>query len=134
MPFFSDADDVYRHIGRVFREAGEADETSAPLRAAGIVLRLQLREPEAVITVRFGEPFRVDEGASDLTPDVRLEMPADLADRYWRGEYNLAVGLAKRQVQSHGPVNKLLKLVPLTKPLYPRYRELVAGRDAEVAA
>jgi hypothetical protein len=56
-------------------------------------------------------------------------MPADIADKYWRGEYNLAVGLAKGQVKAKGPVNKILKLVPLTKPLFPMYRELVSEKD-----
>ena len=57
-------------------------------------------------------------------------MPADLADKYWRGEYNVAVGLAKGQVKAKGPVNKILKLVPLTKPLFPMYKDLVSEKDA----
>ena len=49
-------------------------------------------------------------------------------------EYNLAVGLAKGQVKAKGPVNKILKLVPLTRPVFPMYREMVAERDAAAAA
>jgi hypothetical protein len=47
----------------------------------------------------------------------------------WRGDYNLAVGLAKGEVKAKGPVNKILKLVPLTKPLFPMYREAIAEKD-----
>jgi hypothetical protein len=61
-------------------------------------------------------------------------MRADDAHRFWRGEYNLAVGLAKGQVKAKGPVNKILKLVPLTKPLFPIYKELTAKKDAAVTA
>jgi hypothetical protein len=61
-------------------------------------------------------------------------MPADIADKYWRGEYNLAVGLAKGQVKAKGPVNKILKLVPVTKPLFPMYKDLVAEKDGAGAA
>jgi hypothetical protein len=39
------------------------------------------------------------------------------------------VGLAKGQVKAKGPVNKILKLVPLTKPLFPMYKELVSEKD-----
>jgi hypothetical protein len=61
-------------------------------------------------------------------------MESDIADKYWRGEYNLAVGLAKGKVKAKGPVNKILKLVPLTKPLFPMYRELTAAKDRTAAA
>jgi hypothetical protein len=33
-------------------------------------------------------------------------------------------------VKAKGPVNKILKLVPLTKPLFPIYRDLVSEKDA----
>ncbi|HYF24851.1 MAG TPA: SCP2 sterol-binding domain-containing protein [Baekduia sp.] len=133
MPYFTDDTEVYRYIGGVFRAAGEDPATAPAMRSAGVVLRLQLTEPESEITVRFGEPYEVAEGASSIEPDVTLSMPADIADRYWRGDYNLAVGLAKREVKSKGPVNKILKLVPLTKPLFARYRELTADKPQPVA-
>jgi hypothetical protein len=59
-------------------------------------------------------------------------MAADIADKFWRGEYNLAVGLAKGAVKSKGPVNTILKLVPLTKPLFPIYKDLTAEKDQAV--
>jgi putative sterol carrier protein len=71
--------------------------------------------------------------STDTDADVTLNMKADTADRFWRGKYNLAVGLAKGEVKAKGPVNKILKLVPLTKPLFPMYRELVAEKDEEDA-
>ncbi len=55
--------------------------------------------------------------ADNADADVKLYMTADIGDKFWRGEYNLGVGLAKGQVKAKGPVNKILKLVPLTKPL-----------------
>ena len=61
-------------------------------------------------------------------------MKADTADKFWRGKYNLAVGLAKGEVKAKGSVNKILKLVPLTKPLFPVYRDLIAPKDAEGSA
>ena len=43
----------------------------------------------------------------------------------------MAVGMAKGEVKSKGPVSKVLKLVPLTKPLFPVYLDLVKQKDAE---
>ena len=129
MPYFSDADEVYRYIGGVFREAGSNDATAARMRAANVTLQLHYTDPASQLTVRFSDDFEVIEGPTEVKPDVQLFMAADTAHKFWRGEYNLAVGMAKGQVKSKGPVNKILKLVPLTKPLFPIYKELVAEKD-----
>lgn len=133
MPYFSDEAEVYRYLGGVFREAGQHETSGPKLRAANVTLQLHYTEPASQITVRFTEDYEVIEGDTDVKPDVHLYMSADTADKFWRGDYNLAVGLAKGQVRSKGPVNKILKLVPLTKPLFPIYRELTSDKDAAAA-
>jgi len=70
-----------------------------------------------------------DEGAG-----WTASLTADRADAYWRGEYNLAVGLAKKEVSASGPVTKIMRLVPLTRPLFPIYREMTAGKQEAVQA
>jgi putative sterol carrier protein len=131
MPFFSDADEVYKYIGGVFRAAADHEEVGPKMAAADVNLQIYYSDPESALTVRFHEPkLEVEEGNEDPNADVKLFMPADIGDKYWRGEYNLAVGLAKGQVKAKGPVNKILKLVPLTKPLFPMYRDLVSEKDS----
>lgn len=131
MAFFSDADEVYRYIGGVFRAANDHPELGPRLRDSGITLRLEYTDPTATLTVWMVEPnIEVIEGESYVQPDVRLAMAADTADRYWRGEYNLAAGLASGEVKAQGPVTTILELAPAIKPLYPIYRELVAEKDA----
>jgi putative sterol carrier protein len=131
MAFFSSADEVYDYIGGVFRAAADHPEVGPKMAAANVNLQIYYSDPESRITIRFQEPkLTVEDGGDDPTADIKLFMPADIADKYWRGEYNLAVGLAKGQVKAKGPVNKILKLVPLTKPLFPMYRERVADKDA----
>jgi hypothetical protein len=127
--YFSDEQEVYKYLGGVFRMADEQPEVGPKLRAANITLQLNYSDPAASLTVRLQDPLEVVDGGQEEDADVKLSMPADIANRYWRGEYNLAVGLAKGQVKAKGPVNKILKLVPITKPLFPVYRELVAEKD-----
>jgi hypothetical protein len=126
MSTFSGADEVYQYIGGVFRIAADHPEIGPRMRAANITMQVNYSDPPASLTIRFQEPMEVVDGGQDDDADVRLAMPADIAHRYWRGEYNLAVGLAKGQVKAKGPVNKILKLVPICKPLFPIYRELTA--------
>lgn len=133
MAFFADADEVYKYLGGVFIASKET-EVGPKLASADLDLQINYSEPESkmVISMR-GDNIDVIMGEGKDDAEVKLFMPADIGDKYWRGEYNLAVGLAKGQVKAKGPVNKILKLVPLTKPLFPMYRELVADKDAASA-
>jgi putative sterol carrier protein len=134
MSYFDDDAEVYKYIGGVFRLAADHPEIGPKMRAANITMQVTYSDPAASLTIKFQEPMEVIEGGQDDDADVRLTMPADIAHKYWRGEYNLAVGLAKGQVKAKGPVNKILKLVPLTKPLFPIYRDLTDEKEQAAAA
>ncbi len=129
MSFFADDTEAYTYLAGVFRQAAEHPQVGPALAGAGITLQLQYSDPDCQTTVRMHDPIVVIEGPTDEKPDVTLMLTADDADKYWRGELNLAIALAKRRAQSKGPVNKILKLVPLTKPMFPIYREMVAAKD-----
>ncbi|MDA4108193.1 SCP2 sterol-binding domain-containing protein [Mycolicibacterium holsaticum] len=130
MGFFKDADELDTYIGGVFRDAGEHPESGPKLKGANIVMRVIYTDPDCEMTMVFRDDYQVIPGPNEHKADVTLLMRGDTADQFWRGDYNLAIGLAKGQVKAKGPVNKILKLVPLTKPLFPMYREKVAAKDA----
>jgi putative sterol carrier protein len=133
MAYFKDADEVYRYIGGAFRKAAETD-VGPQMAAADIDLQIYYSDPEAPLLIKMhGENIEVVHGGDNDQADVKLFMPADIADKYWRGEYNLAVGLAKGQVKAKGPVSKILKLVPLTKQIFPMYREAITEKDGVAA-
>jgi len=80
-----------------------------------------------VITVdvrRDSEPGVVF-GPTDVEPEVIMSMDADTAHRFFLGQVNVTVALARGEIRAHGPVGKILRLVPLVKPFFPQYRELV---------
>jgi len=43
---------------------------------------------------------------------------------------NVTVALARGEIRAEGPAHKILRLVPLTKPIFPRYKAMLeeAGR------
>jgi putative sterol carrier protein len=130
MAYFSDRDEVYKYLGGMFVAARDT-EIGPKMANADIDLQLYYSDPEATIHVAMhGDNIEVHEGAEKPDADIRLYLPADIGDKYWRGEYNLAVGLAKGRVKAKGPVNKILKLVPLCKPLFPIYRDMIAEKDS----
>lgn len=133
MAYFQDLAEIDKYIGEMFRLAADHPTVGPKFRKAGIVMRVVYTDPECEITVKFDEDMQTIAGPSTIEPDITLSMRGDTADQFWRGKYNLAVGLAKGEVKAKGPVNKILKLVPLTKPLFPVYRELVIAKDGVAA-
>lgn len=136
--FFTSPDEFDEYICGMFRDAGDHPEVGPKVRAVNLVLRVVVTDPDCELTVVFGEDYQVIFGRTDVEPDVALLMPGDIADRFWRGDYNLARGIIDSEVHAKitrsGPVKTLInKLVPLAEPLFPIYREKVAKKDAEVA-
>ena len=124
MPYFKDAQEVYDTIGKLFADLAADDEMAPKFRKANTIVQYQYREPDSTITVRLkeGEPGDVDFGETEMEPEVEMSMEADTAHRFWLGKVNVTVALARGQIKAKGPVAKILKLVPLTKPVFPRYK------------
>jgi putative sterol carrier protein len=133
MAYFRDAQDVYDTIGRLFVDLSNDEELAPKFRKANTIVQYNHRDPDAPITVRLkeDEPTDVDFGETEMEPEVVMSMEADTAHRFWLGQVNVTVALARGQIKASGPVAKILKLVPLTKPVYPRYKALLEsqGRD-----
>ena len=133
MPYFKDADEVYEFIGQLFADLAEDDDLGPQFRKANTIVQYQYRDPESQITVNLieGDDGQVDCGPTTMEPEVVMTMDADTAHRFWLGKVNVTVALARGQMKAKGPVAKILKLVPLTKPIFPRYRKMLeeAGRQ-----
>lgn len=125
MPYFKDDQEVYAHLGRLFQDLLADDEFARQFRKADTIVQWQYRNPQSVITVKIldAEEPLVSLGESELKPEVIMVMDADTAHRFWLGKVNVTVALARGQIKAKGPVAKILRLVPLVKPVVPRYRE-----------
>lgn len=133
MALFKDDQEVYETIGKLFRDLAEDEELAPKFRKANTIVQYRYRDPEATITLRLqeGQPGDVDLGVTEMEPEVEMSMDADTAHRFFLGKVNVTTALARGQIKAKGPVAKILKLVPLTKPIFPRYKaQLEAqGRD-----
>jgi putative sterol carrier protein len=124
LAYFNDAQEVYDVIGKLFADIASDDEMAPKFRKANTIVQYAYREPTSTITVRLqeGQPGDVDFGDTEMEPEVTMSMEADTAHRFWLGKVNVTVALARGQIKAKGPVAKILKLVPLTKPIFPRYK------------
>jgi putative sterol carrier protein len=131
--YFKDAQDVYDTIGKLFKDLADDEELAPKFRKANAIVRYEFTDPDSAITTRLqeGQPGNVDFGDSEMEPDVVMSMEADTAHLFWLGKVNVTVAMARGQIKAKGPVAKILKLVPLTKPVFPRYRAQLEQQGRE---
>jgi putative sterol carrier protein len=138
LPVFKDDQEVYQYIGRLFKELAEDDELGEKFRKADTIVQYRYSNPDSQITVKMkeGQEGQVDFGPTELEPEIVMAMDADTAHKFWLGKVNVTMAMAKGQMKAKGPVAKILKLVPLVKPVFPRYRQMLedAQRDDLVKA
>ena len=127
MAYFKDAQEVYDTIGKLFVLLSEDEELGPKWQTADTIVRYEFTEPDSQITIRLrqGEPQDVDLGPSEMEPELIMAMKADVAHRFWLGKVNVTMAIARGEIQPTGPVAKLLKLVPLTKTVFPRYKAML---------
>jgi putative sterol carrier protein len=133
VPVFKDDQEVYEFIGKLFKDLAEDEDLGPRFRKADTIVQYQYSNPDSQITVKMkdGQDGQVDFGPSDLSPEIVMAMEADTAHKFWLGNLNVTMALARGQMKAKGPVAKVLKLVPLTKPIFPRYKQMLedAGRQ-----
>jgi hypothetical protein len=131
MGCFRDADEVYAYIGRIFEEIVADPELGPDVQQADTIVQYRLSDPEALITARIkqDEERRLDLGATDLEPEIVMTMEADTAHRFWLGQVSITMAMTRGEIKTKGPVAKILRLVPLVGPAFPRYLELLAESD-----
>ena len=132
MSVFKDADDVYDVIGEMFRRLTEHPELGPKLKVLDMSLQATYTNPDALIVLdcRNGQA-QVHFGEVDFTPDAGLVMDADLGNKFWLGRLNLPVAMSRRQVRSEGKIAKVMKLLPIMRPAFGLYAELLREKGRE---
>lgn len=132
MPF-TDADEVVRYIGGIFTTAFATEDIGDKLSATGVMLLVRSTEPASAFLVDTANRTVIaGDGAADgIEPSATMTMSAETQNAYWQGKVNLPVAMARGQITVSGRIGQLLKLAPLSKPLFSAYvdRLRADGRD-----
>ena len=54
-----------------------------------------------------------------------MTMDSEVANKYFQGKENVPIAIARRRIKTSGDIKSALKLVPITKPVFEKYREMV---------
>jgi hypothetical protein len=130
MAAFSSPAEFREVIDRTFTLMSDDPEMGPRLRDADTPQRFEFPDLDLVVNIRAGaagEPNLVWEWSDDVDwePRVRMTMSSDTANRYFQGKENVAIAIARRRIKTGGDVKAALALIPVTKPLFGRYREMI---------
>jgi hypothetical protein len=119
-------------MDRVFEMMSTDPEMGPKLREAQTPQRFEFPDVDLVVNIASRE---LEEDGQNLIwvwsddiawdPDVKMEMDSDVANKYFQGKENVAMAIARRRIKTSGNVKKALALIPITKPVYGMYREML---------
>jgi hypothetical protein len=118
-------------MDQVFAMMSDDPDMGPKLRDADVPQRFEFPDVDMVVNVRAAEPGEDGclhwEWSDDVAwkPKVRMEMSSETANRYFQGKENVAIAIARRRIKTGGDVKAALSLIPITKPIYARYREML---------
>jgi len=118
-------------MDRTFALMSDDPDMGPKLRDADTPQRFEFTDFDLVVNIRAGgadEPNLAWEWSDEIDwePKVRMTMSSETANRYFQGKENVAIAVARRRIKAGGDVKAALALIPITKPLYARYRQMIA--------
>jgi hypothetical protein len=132
MSVFRSPEEFREVMDRTFAMMSEDPEMGPRLREADTPQEFTFPDLDMVVNIRAGnanEPNLAWEW-TDLVnwePKVKMEMSSETANRYFQGKENVAIAIARRRIKAGGDVKAALAIIPITKPLFQRYREMIAA-------
>jgi len=121
-------------MDELFTMMSEDPEMGPALRDADVPQRFEFEDLDLVMNIRArarGERKNLhwewtDE--VDWEPRVKMKMSSEVANRYFQGKENIPLAIARRRIKTGGDIKASLALIPVTKPVYARYRAMLQER------
>jgi hypothetical protein len=129
---FRSREELREVFDRTFTIMSTDPEMGPTLRSAETPQRFEFPDLDMVVNITYAPEVKDGQHLRwswsddcDWEPEVEMTMDSSVANRYFQGKENVAVALARRRIKSSGNVKKALALIPITKPVFARYRELI---------
>jgi hypothetical protein len=132
MPEFRSSSEFREVMDRVFTIMSTDPQMGPQLRDARVPQRFEFPDVDAVVNITYddsgGEQNLRWEWSDDVDwePKVEMKMDSEVANKYFQGKENVPIALARRRIKSSGDMKAALKLIPITKPVFAQYREMLA--------
>ncbi|MGI8411145.1 MAG: hypothetical protein ACR2LV_01040 [Solirubrobacteraceae bacterium] len=132
MTLFESEQEFREVMDRTFTIMSEDPEMGPKLRDADTPQRFEFTDLDLVVNIRAGgpqEPNLAWEWSDEVPwkPKVEMTMSSDTANRYFQGKENVAIAIARRRIKAGGDVKAALEIIPITKPLFAHYCDMIAS-------
>ena len=130
-PEFASPEEFREVMDAIFTLMDEDPDMGPKLRDADVPQRFEFSDLDLVVNIRAGRDGEDDnlhwEWSDDVDwePRVRMTMSTEIANRYFQGKENVAMAIARRRIRTGGDVRAALEVLPMTKPVFERYRAMV---------
>lgn len=132
MTVFKSVEEFREVMDRTFALMSDDPEIGPQLREADTPQRFEFTDLDLIVNIHAGgpeEPNLAWQWSDEISwePKVKMAMSSDTANRYFQGKENVAIAIARRRIKAGGDVKAALAIIPLTKPLFARYRAMIAA-------
>jgi hypothetical protein len=132
MSTFKSSEEFREVMDRTFTLMSDDPEIGPKMREADTPQRFEFTDLELVVNIRSGRPDEPNlawEWSDEVSwePKVKMTMSSETANRYFQGKENVAIAIARRRIKTGGDVKAALAILPITKPLFSRYRAMIAA-------
>jgi hypothetical protein len=128
---FESPEEFREVMDRVFELMSTDPDMGPKLREARTPQRFVFPDVDKVVNITYAD----DEGEENLQwewtddvpweAEVEMKMDSAVANKYFQGKENIAMAIARRRIKTSGNVKKALALVPITKPVFDQYRDML---------
>ena len=138
-PQFQSPDEVREVMDKTFALMSEDADMGPKLREANVPQRFEFDDVALIVNIRAardGEEGNLHwewSDSVDWEPRVRMTMSSETANKYFQGKENVAMAIARRRIKTGGDVKAALSLIPITKPVYEKYRAMVEADHPHLA-
>jgi hypothetical protein len=138
-PEFKSSKEFREVMDRIFTLMSDDVDMGPKLRDADVPQRFEFPDVDMVVNIRAAEEGEDGnlhwEWTDDVAwaPKVKMTMNSTICNKYFQGKENVAMAIARRRIKTGGDVKAALALIPITKPIYERYRDLVADEYPHLA-
>jgi len=126
MPYFDTIQPFYDCIQELFDKLSGDPVIKEKALASKLIVHFIYQNPEGEIWIDCtGDDIALTPGPLDLDADSTLRMDTDTAHLFWLGKLNLIKALTSGEIESEGSVPRMLKLLPVIKPAFKLYPEIL---------
>jgi len=132
MPLFEKIDTFYECIQELFVRLVQDPQIKQKALDSKLIVNFIYRNPEGEVWIDCtGDEVVLKPGKQDLTADATLIMDLDVAHKFWLGKLNLIKSLTSGEIEQSGSVPRMLKLLPVIKPAFKIYPEILKEKGLE---